>query len=218
MVCSSPGRSVQLRCSHPSPGGRGRNISVSCQSNRGEQVTPEHNTPCSSSSKVPAPVGHSRLAQQAVPKWEPLPTEQRRAGKPAVPSLTLSSGPSEKELAPRSSPSWPGAPGCRVSEGEECKGKAWNRCQWFCLQPWVLPHPEPLPGQHLRCPYKTAVMEGPPSVPGPLGCAGSSQHPLTSWEVATQHSSHLEKGETHIILKDDAANTPHITGLAPAKL
>lgn len=55
VVCSSPGHSVQLRCSRPSPGGRGRNISVSCQSNRWEQVTPEHNTPCS---KVPALLGH----------------------------------------------------------------------------------------------------------------------------------------------------------------
>lgn len=126
--------------------------------------------------------------------------------------LTLSSGPSEKELAPRSSPSWPGAPGCHVSGREKCKGKAWNRLQWFCLQPWVFPHPEPLPGQHLGCLHKTAVMEGPPSVSGKQP---ASSH---SWEIPTQHSSHLEKGETHIILKDDAANTPHITGLAPAKL
>lgn len=113
VVCSSPGHSVQLRCSRPSPGGHCRNISVSCQSNRWEQVTPEHNTPCS---KVPALLGHQWITgsfKLGFPQREPN----------LLVLLTLSSAPSEKELAPRFSPSWPGAPGCHVSGREKCKGK-----------------------------------------------------------------------------------------------
>lgn len=50
----------------------------------------------------------SRQLQSSIPQRELLHMEQGRAGKPAVPQLallTLSSGSSEKELAPRSSPS-----------------------------------------------------------------------------------------------------------------
>lgn len=103
--------------------------------------------------------------------------------------LTLSSGSSEKELAPKSSPSWPGAPGCHVSGREKCKGKAWNRFQSFYLQPWVFPSSEPLAGQHLGHLYKTAVMEGTPSVPEAPGCTG--KQPASSFiscEVAIQHT------------------------------
>lgn len=181
-----------------------------------KQVTPEHNTPCSSS-KVPAPVGHSWLA----PKWD-FPQGEAARGAGGLAQLQVCS----PCLADHSRRNWPQNPlhhgqvlpvvmglGGRNVKGIDSSGSIpWNRFQWFCLQPWVFPHPEPLPGQHLGCLHRTAGMEVPPSL------REAAKHPLTSWEVPTQHSSHLEKGETHIILKDDAANTPHITGLAPAKL
>lgn len=104
-------------------------------------------------------------------------------------SLTWSSGSSEKELAPRSSPSWPGAPGCRVSEGDKREGKAWNTFQSFCLQPWRIPSSGALAGRHSGHLYSTAVMEGTPSVPEAAGCAGKQPtSSFTTCEEATQHT------------------------------
>lgn len=52
-----------------------------------------------------------------------------------------------------------------------------------------------------------------------LAALGNSQHPLSSAvRYHRAHTSHLKQRETHIVLKDDAADAPHVAGLAPAKL
>lgn len=126
------------------------------------------------------------LTQQAAAKFDPLKrTALHKAGKSQeacsaqLAFLTWSSGSSEKELAPRSSPSWPGAPGCHVSGGDKHKGEAWNRLQSFCLQTRVIPSSEPPAGQRLGHLYRPAVMEGTPSAPEAPGCAGQQPHPLS---------------------------------------
>ena len=121
------------------------------------QVPPEHPTL--------AEQQHRQLTQQAAAELDALKgsakydvgksQEARRAQQA---SLTWSSGSSEKELAPRSSPSWPSAPGCRVSEGDKREGKAWNTFQSFCRQPWRIPSSGALAGQRFGHLYNTAAI------------------------------------------------------------
>lgn len=114
-------------------------------------------------------------------------TRSRRAAvcsaQPAL--LTLSYGSSEKELAPRSSPSWPGAPGCHGSEKERnIKGRHGTDSSRSTSQLWVSSHSEPLAGQHHSCLYKTAGMEGTLPAPAAPGCTGEQPtSPFLSCEV-----------------------------------
>lgn len=136
------------------------------------------------------------LTQEAAAKFDPLKrTAAHKAGKSReacsaqLAFLTWSSGSSEKESAPRSSPSWPGAPGCHASEGDKHKGEAWNGLHSFCLQTWVIPSSGPPAGQHLGHPYKPAVMEGTPAAPEAPGCAGTQPaSSFISCEEATERT------------------------------
>lgn len=97
---------------------------------------------------------HGQLAQQAASKLDPSERtaireagERRQACVAQSALLTSFSESSEKELAPRSSPSWPGAPGCHVSERERnVKGRHGTDSSHSTSSPGCFPVQNPLLG------------------------------------------------------------------------
>lgn len=154
------------------------------------------------------------------PRGKPLRVKQERAGEP-----TVLSRPRSPRLADHPRRNWPQDPlhhgqvlpvVVRLRE-RNVKGRHGTDCSCSTSSPFYLRTPR---WATPRSSLQDCGAGGKPISPrGSWLCWGTAsilfQH-LGGSHAA--HSSHLKQGETHIILKDDAADAPHITGLAPAKL